>query len=145
MPESWSEKAGRGGSRGAQGGVSGCGEASFPSWTPAIGLAGASIGVLSILWALYARPEVAAELGKGLAPGSVGGDSLEGRWAWAAAALSTNRATWAFALDASLYSVWQAAMLRDASPLERFVPFFGMSAFLMRGGGAKKEREEREA
>ena len=89
--------------------------------------------------------KLAAELGKGLAPGSAGGDSLEGRWAWAAAALSTNRATWAFALDASLYSVWQAAMLRDASPLERFVPFFGMSAFLMRGGGAKKEREEREA
>ena len=38
-------------------------KSALPSWTPAIGLAGVSIGVVSILWALYARPEVAAELG----------------------------------------------------------------------------------
>ena len=121
--------------------------ASFPSWTPAIGLAGASVGVLSILWALYARPEVAAELGAGLlskANPDGGGASLEGRWAWAAAALSSNRATWAFALDASLYSVWQAAMLKDATPLERFVPFFGMAAYLMRAGGGGEKEKERE-
>ena len=156
VPESWKEKAGRGGgsnSVGSAGAVSADADnknnkpASFPSWTPAIGLAGASVGVLSILWALYARPEVAAELGAGLlskANPDGGGASLEGRWAWAAAALSSNRATWAFALDASLYSVWQAAMLKDATPLERFVPFFGMAAYLMRAGGGGEKEKERE-
>lgn len=145
MPQSWNEKAGREGkssSSGVNGGGVGRDEKSFPPWTPAIGLAGASIGVLSILWALYARPEVAAELGKGLSTSS--GDSLEGRWAWASAALSGNRATWAFALDASLYSVWQAVLLKDAKALERFVPFFGMAAYLMRGGGGGEGREEEE-
>ena len=120
---------------------------SFPSWTPAVGLAATSIGILSILWALFARPELAAELGNGLLGSSsddgASGGSLAGRWAWAAQALSTNRATWAFALDATLYSVWQAAILREAAPLERFFPFFGMAAYLMRvrteGGEGEEE------
>lgn len=96
-----------------------------------------------MLWALFARPEVAAELGKGLSEGNPG-ESFQGRWAWAAGALATNRATWAFALDAGLYSVWQAAMLKEAKPLERFVPFLGMAAYLMRvgdGGGGVREKE----
>lgn len=151
MPESWNEKARQRGSSSDGGGggktsTSSSPSSSFPSWTRAIGLAGASIGFLSIFWALYGRPEIAVELGRGLSGEDFsGGDSPAGRWAWAASALSTNRATWAFALDACLYSIWQAAMLKEARPLERFVPFFGMAAYLMRvggGGSCGKTREE---
>ena len=46
---------------------------------------------------------------------------------------------WAFSVDACLYSVWQATLMPEEAPAKhRFVPFFGLAAYLMdtssRGG-----------
>ena len=92
---------------------------SLPSWAPAVAAVCAVVGAASLPWALFARPEF-------------GG--LEERAAATAAMLTTNRATFAFALDGCLYAVWQAALLRGVGGGYRFVPFFGLAAYLWRGG-----------
>ena len=70
--------------------------------------------------ALAARPEA--------------GD-LAARWEYFSTLLATSRVDWAFAVDACLYSVWQAWLLgaAGAAPAYRFVPFFGMAAWLVAG------------
>lgn len=48
--------------------------------------------------------------------------------------ISTSRVWFAFAVDAALYAVWQAAMLSTvptATPFHKFVPFFGLAAHLL--------------
>jgi hypothetical protein len=80
----------------------------------------AVVGVVSIWWALFARPEY--------------GD-LPARWDYLTTLLSTSRVDWAFGVDAVLYAVWQA-WLRGAcgaKPAYRFVPFFGLAAWLVAG------------
>ena len=52
-----------------------------------------------------------------------------------ATALATNRALFAFVLDCGLYAVWQAVLLRGRGAGFRFVPFFGLAAWLVVGGG----------
>ncbi len=49
--------------------------------------------------------------------------------------ITTNRVSFAFILDAALYGVWQAILLGNvpsATPAERYVPFFGLAAHLLR-------------
>lgn len=48
-------------------------------------------------------------------------------------AFLSNRAFFAFILDAGLYSVWQAVILVDlkAAALFRYTPFFGMAGWLL--------------
>lgn len=92
--------------------------APLPSWAPVFGATGLAVGLFSIGWALAGRPET-------------GGD-LAVRWQYLVDTLSTNRVFWAFAVDACLYSVWQAALMPEDAPAKyRFLPFFGLAAYLM--------------
>lgn len=70
------------------------------------------------------------------------------RWLYFQTAFSTNRVFFAFVLDAGLYSVWQATLLKGvgATPLQRFVPFLGLAAHLLQqpaaaagGAGAQED------
>jgi len=92
----------------------------LPSYAPALGGVAVAVGLFSFYWAAAARPEY-------------GG--LAERWAYFSTQLSSDRVFWAFVLDAGLYSVWQAWMLGDAGAKawQRFVPFFGMAAWLLQG------------
>ena len=92
----------------------------LPSYAPIFGGVALAVGAVSVWWALEARPEA--------------GD-LAARWAYFSGLLASSRVDWAFGVDASLYAVWQAWLLgaAGAAPLYRFVPFFGMAAWLLRG------------
>lgn len=94
---------------------------SLPGYAPAIGAVAAAVGAFSLGWALVARPEMAG--------------GLPERWEYLATLLSTSRVDWAFAVDASLYAVWQAWLLGacGAAPAYRYVPFFGLAAWLVAG------------
>lgn len=76
-------------------------------------------GGLCIYWALAGRPEL-------------GGD-LAARWGYLQATLSTNRVFWAFFLDMGLFYVWQLSFMR-AAPAYKWVPYFGLAAWLLAGG-----------
>ena len=90
----------------------------LPSWAPAVAVVCTVVAVASPLWALFARPEF-------------GG--LDARADATVAMLTTNRASFAFALDGCLYAVWQAALLKGAG-WQRWVPFFGLAAWVMQKG-----------
>jgi hypothetical protein len=85
-----------------------------------VGGVAAAVGAISVAWAAAARPEY-------------GG--LAERAAYLSAQFSSDRVFWAFCLDAALYSVWQAWLLKDcgAAQWQRFLPFFGMAAWLLQG------------
>lgn len=100
----------------------------LPGYAPAIGGVAAAVGLFSIGWALAARPEV-------------GG--LAERWEYLTTLLATSRVDWAFGVDASLYCVWQAWLLGacGAAPRYRFVPFFGLAAWLIAGPQSEGKAE----
>ncbi|MEW5319124.1 MAG: hypothetical protein WDW38_010294 [Sanguina aurantia] len=52
---------------------------------------------------------------------------------------------YAFILDAGLYSVWQAVLLKDSPSSHRFVPFFGLVAHLLAGGSPTQQQEKRKS
>lgn len=93
----------------------------LPAYAPLFGAVGATIGVVSLVWAVAARPEY--------------GDLLE-RWEFFQTMFSSNRVFWAFCLDSGLYAVWQATLLGAAGAAGgyRWVPFAGLAAWLLRGG-----------
>eukprot|EP00887_Chlorella_sp_A99_P003407 scaffold7.g3407.t1 len=95
--------------------------AGAPAYTPALGVVALSVGLLSMWWAGFARPEYGA---------------LAERWAYAVQAVTTTRVDWAFGTDALLYSVWQYVLLgaAGAPQWQRAVPFFGMCAWALSGG-----------
>lgn len=92
----------------------------LPSYAPALGGVAAAVGLFSLYWAAAARPEY-------------GG--LAERWTYFCTQFASDRVFWAFVLDAGLYSVWQAWVLGDAGAKswQRFLPFFGMAAWLLQG------------
>lgn len=100
--------------------------AALPSWTPVVVIVCAAVGALSLPWALFARPEF--------------GD-LTARVEATTAMLTTNRASFAFALDGCLYAVWQAALLEGAPARQRFVPFWGLASWLWENAGKKEGSE----
>ncbi|GAB4821572.1 hypothetical protein N2152v2_008618 [Parachlorella kessleri] len=95
--------------------------AGVPGYAPLFGGIGAVVGLLSLGWALAARPEY-------------GG--LAERWHFFEVMFSSNRVFWAFCLDTVLYTLWQAVLLGAAgAPAKyRYVPFVGMAAWLLQGG-----------
>lgn len=98
--------------------------AKLPSYAPLIGLTGAFIGIVSVVWALGVRPEY-------------GG--LAERWQYFVQQSTTNRVFFAFVLDAVLYAVWQAVLMGDdATKLQKFLPFGGLVAYLIQGGKKQK-------
>ena len=105
--------------------ASGLDPAGLPSWAPAIGAVGGLVGLVSIAWAAVGRPELGGDL------------AARAAW-WADAAGRTDRALFAFGLDACCYAVWQAILLRGAGAGYRWVPFFGLAAWLVAG---RPERE----
>jgi len=109
---------------------SGLDPAALPAWAPAVGVVGALVGAVSIAWAALARPEA--------------GD-LAARAAWFAdAAGHSDRAIFAFTLDACCYAVWQAVLLKGAGVGYRWVPYFGLAAWLVtKGGGEGVRRAEK--
>lgn len=99
------------------------GNAALPAWAPAMGALGLFIGGMSMVWAAAARPEY--------------GD-LAARWQYFLEAFNGNRVFYAFIVDSGLYAVWQSVLLQGAAPKYRFVPFFGLAAYLMQGGGKQE-------
>ena len=101
--------------------------AKLPSYAPLIGLTGAVVGVVSLVWALSIRPEY-------------GG--LAERWQYFVQQSTTNRIFFAFVLDAVFYTVWQALLMDKSAPRShRFVPFLGLVAHLVtRCQGDKKQK-----
>lgn len=97
----------------------------LPGWAPAIGGVSLAVGLLSIGWFLGARPEY--------------GD-LAARVDYFNTMFNNDRVFYAFIVDAGLYSVWQALLLSDAQAKYRFVPFFGLCAYLLSGGGSKEQQ-----
>lgn len=103
----------------------------LPAYAPAIGAVAAAVGAFSLGWAALARPEMAGDLSE--------------RWQYLITLVSTSRVDWAFVVDAGLYGVWQAWLLGacGAAPAYRFVPFFGLAAWLITGpreGQAEQQR-----
>jgi hypothetical protein len=93
--------------------------AGLPSYAPAVGWVAAAVAVTSLVWALAARPEY-------------GG--LSERWQYAATHFGSDRVFYAFCVDATLFSFFQAFMLpKSASPLFRYLPFAGLAAWLIAG------------
>eukprot|EP00884_Botryococcus_braunii_P002637 jgi/Botrbrau1/12374/Bobra.0084s0002.2 len=90
----------------------------LPSYAAAMGAIAGLVGAVSITWAFLGRPEY-------------GG--LPDRWEWFVSTFLSNRAFFAFNLDAVLYCIWQAIILRDlgAAPVFRYTPFFGMAGWLL--------------
>ena len=83
----------------------------------AFGALGGAVGAFSLAWALAGRPEY-------------GG--LPERLGYLQAALSGNRVFYAFVVDAGLYALWQAVLMPAAAPARyRYVPFFGLAAYLL--------------
>ncbi|GIL93548.1 hypothetical protein Vretifemale_20953, partial [Volvox reticuliferus] len=99
----------------------------LPWWAPAFGATSLTVGLLSIGWALAARPEY-------------GG--LAERLSYFVETFNSNRAFYAFIVDSGLYCVWQAVLMEDAPARYRFLPFFGMAAHLIMGGRPKAEDED---
>lgn len=103
--------------------------AALPDYAPIFGGVAMAVGAISVGWALGARPEA--------------GD-LAARWDYFSSLLATSRVDWAFVVDAGLYAVWQAWLLgaAGAAPAYRFVPFWGMAAWLLTGprGGDATEK-----
>ena len=97
----------------------------------AFGLIGGGMGLLSVGWALAARPELGGDL-------AARADFLHGL-------LTSDRVAFAFAVDLGLYSIWQAVLLgelgqqrgRPVPPVFRFVPFLGLALFLALDGGGE--------
>ncbi len=65
------------------------------------------------------------------------------RWQFFLEAFSLNRVFFAFVLDAVLYSVFQAALLKHAPSFYRFTPFVGLVAWLINPQTVSQERERR--
>ena len=90
----------------------------------AFGLIGGGMGLVSVGWALAARPEL-------------GGD-LAARADFFRVLLTSDRVAFAFVVDLGLYSIWQAILLgelgrqrgRPVPPVFRFLPFLGLAFFL---------------
>ena len=102
----------------------------LPSWTAAVVIVCTVVGAVSLPWALFARPEF--------------GD-LHARAEATTAMLTTNRASFAFALDGCLYAVWQAALLEGAPWRQRFVPFWGLTSWLGEWKGRARKGVSRES
>lgn len=95
----------------------GCNPAALPSYAPALGVVAAIVGIVTFFWVPLALPQY-------------GG--LADRWEFFLEAYNLNRAFFAFVLDAGLYTIFQAVLLRSAPPAYRFTPFFGLAAWLVR-------------
>lgn len=95
----------------------------LPSFSRVFGIVSFAIAGISVAWLLGGRPE---------------SGGLDVRWAFAVEQFNCNRAFWAFVLDLGLYTVWQAVLMTDCgAPVKyRYVPFFGLAAWLVADGGS---------
>ena len=95
----------------------------LPSFSRLFGAVSLGVGLISAAWLVGGR----ADFGP-----------LDQRWQFAAEQFQGNRAFWAFVLDLGLYSVWQPILMKGCgcSSRLRFVPFFGLAAWLMAEGGS---------
>ena len=95
----------------------------LPSYSKLLGGLAFFIAGVSAVWLFAGRPEY-------------GG--LDTRWQFAVEQFQGNRAFWAFVLDLALYSVWQSFLMEDcgAPAKYRYVPFFGLAAWLISGSGS---------
>ena len=99
----------------------------LPGYSPVFGGIAGVVGAVSVAWAIAARPEF-------------GG--LAERIQYFNTMASTDRVFWAFVVDSGLYALWQSWLLGDlgAKTWQRFIPFFGMAAYLLEGN-TEKERK----
>jgi hypothetical protein len=95
----------------------------------AFGATGLVVGLVSISWALAARPEY-------------GG--LVDRWQFfLEQTFVSSRVAFMFLVDAALYSLWQFVLLGAAGAALRYraVPFFGLAAWLLAGSPGTEEEK----
>lgn len=91
-----------------------------PVWYRVLGGVGLCIGVFSLGWWAFARPEY--------------GD-LAQRVAYFQTSFGTDRVFYAFVVDAGLYGFWQALLMSAAGAPKPYcaVPFFGLGSWLLSG------------
>lgn len=96
----------------------------LPAYSRVFGGIAAVVGAVSVGWAVAARPEF-------------GG--ISERVQYFADMAGSDRVFWAFCVDSLLYAVWQGWLLGDAGAKtwQRYVPFFGMAAWLLEGNNEK--------
>ncbi|BBN12300.1 hypothetical protein MPTK1_5g18920 [Marchantia polymorpha subsp. ruderalis] len=94
-----------------------------------VGFVGAAVGILSLVWALYGRPE-----------GGFGG--IDERWTYLVQYVGRERLAYAFVWDICLYCVFQPWLIgdnlsnvradqRDTVRVLRFVPYVGLVAYAL--------------
>lgn len=89
----------------------------------AIGATALAVAAASVAWFLVGRPDI------------VPAWDLSSRASHIVEMATTDRVTYAFVVDCSLYTVFQAVLMGELgapAPL-RFVPFFGLGAWLVGG------------
>ena len=96
----------------------------------AFGIVGGLVGLASVGWFAFARPELGGDLGA--------------RLEYWGSYVSTDRVAFAFCVDLCLYSLWQPYLLGQVEQSEglrpdpwKFVPFFGMAKWLQTSSGLK--------
>ncbi|GMH40577.1 hypothetical protein BSKO_08481 [Bryopsis sp. KO-2023] len=98
----------------------------LPSWSPLVGATGFFVGNLCLIWGALGRPEF--------------GD-LGARITHAVEAYGSDRVFFAFCVDTVLYSIFQTVMMPKAPAKFRYVPFFGMAAYLLTSSPKQTEAE----
>ncbi|CAH8266733.1 unnamed protein product [Arabidopsis lyrata] len=102
---------------------------SMTKGAPIVGLTGATVCLISILWSLYGRPD-----------GDFGG--IMDRWQYLVGYLGSERLAYAFIWDICLYTIFQPWLIGEnlqnvkKTKIElvrylRFVPVFGLLAYLL--------------
>ena len=98
-----------------------------------IGWVGGVVGLVSVVWFAVGRYES-------------GFGSVAERWQYLIHYISTDRPAYAFVWDMGLYSVFQAWLIKDNmggrdALMEklRFLPFFGLAAFLITRPASPKQ------
>ena len=97
----------------------------------ALGLTGLAVALVSIYWIGEGRLEVAAAC------------DWTARLSYLAERLSSDRVTYAFAVDCLLYTVFQAYLMNKQGAPFWFVPFWGQAVWLLmdlRKGEGKKDQ-----
>lgn len=98
----------------------------LPSFSKLFGGVSLTVALVSFFWVFQGRPEF-------------GG--LDARWGFAVEQFYGNRAFWAFVLDLGFYTVWQSVLMGGcgAPKKYRYVPFFGLAAWLLADGPSLKK------
>jgi hypothetical protein len=109
--------------------IGGVQDVKLPGYAPVFGGTALAVGLVSLAWAVAARPEF----------GNIGA-----RYEYFMTQYSSDRVFWAFCVDAVLYWVWQVWLMGAAGEKgwQRWTPFFGMALWLMNGQEIRIDKKQ---